>query len=97
MSPQQSNSVPVMETVLAAAHLVRSAIYTMDDLVEHSQKFFSSDPVNITLVFMCGVHNLTKNLMYKIFAHKGETENVIIDMLHQEIQFEAAQIFGFST
>ena len=64
--------------------------YTMDYLAENSQKFFSSDHVNVTQVFMCGVHNLTKNftvLNLHSFVMEGETgtkENVIIDMLHQE-------------
>ena len=36
--------------------------YTMDYLVEHSSEFFSPDHVNVTLIFMCGVHNNTKDL-----------------------------------
>ena len=64
--------------------------YTMDDLAESSYMFFSSDHINITLVFMCGIHNLTKNLTIQTlhsFVMKGETETkekLIIDMFHQE-------------
>ena len=59
---------------------------TMDHLVEHSSKLFSSDHVNITLVFMCGVHNYTmKDLIVQnlhSFVMKGAAEsreNIIID------------------
>ena len=59
--------------------------HTMDYLAEHSSEFFSSDHVNITLIFMCGVHNYTKDLTVQnlhSFIMKGATEsreNVIID------------------
>ena len=36
--------------------------HTMDYLAEHSSEFFSPDHINITLMFMCGVHNCTKDL-----------------------------------
>ena len=36
--------------------------HTMDYLAEHSSEFFSPDQVSVTLVFMCGVHNYTKEL-----------------------------------
>ena len=58
---------------------------TMDYLVEHSSKLFSSDHVNVILVFMCGVHNYIKDLTVQnlhSFVMKGATEsreNVIID------------------
>ena len=57
----------------------------MDYLVEHSGKFFSPDHVNVTLIFMCGVHNYTKDLTVQnlhSFVMKGAAEskeNVIID------------------
>ena len=59
---------------------------TMDYFAENSDKFFSPDNVNVTPIFMCGVHNFTKNLIVQnlhSFIMKGETrtkENVIIDM-----------------
>ena len=61
--------------------------HTMDHLAEHSSEFFSSDHINITLIFMCGVHNYTKDLTVTVlnlylFVMKGATgsrENVIID------------------
>ena len=59
--------------------------HTMDYLVEHSSKFFSSDRINVTLIFMCGVHNYTKDLTVQnlhSFIMKGAAEskeNVIID------------------
>ena len=59
--------------------------HTMDYLVEHSSELFSSDHVNVTLMFMCGVHNYTKDLVvYDLhsFVMKGAAEsreNVIID------------------
>ena len=59
--------------------------YTMDNLTEHSGEFFSPDHVNVTLIFMCGVHNYTKDLTVQnlhSFVMKGATEsreNVIID------------------
>ena len=36
--------------------------HTMDYLVENSSEFFSPDYINVTLMFMCGVHNYTKDL-----------------------------------
>ena len=57
--------------------------HTMDYLVEN--KFFSPDHINVTLIFMCGVHNYTKNLTVQnlhSFVMKGAAEskeNVIID------------------
>ena len=59
--------------------------HTMDYLVEQSSKFFSPDHVNVTLIFMCGVHNYTKDLTVQnlhSFVMKGAAEskeNVIID------------------
>ena len=59
--------------------------HTMDYLVENSNKFFSPDHVNVTLIFMCGVHNYTKDLTVQSlhsFVMKGAAEskeNVIID------------------
>ena len=59
--------------------------HTMDYLVEHSSEFFSPDHVNVTLIFMCGVHNYTKDLTVQnlhSFVMKGAAEskeNVIID------------------
>ena len=59
--------------------------HTMDYLIEHSSEFFSSDHVNITLIFMCGVHNYTKNLMVQhlqSFVLKGTSdsrEKTVID------------------
>ena len=59
--------------------------HTMDYLVENSSKFFSSDHINVTLIFMCGVHNYTKDLTVQnlhSFVMKGAAEskeNVIID------------------
>ena len=59
--------------------------HTMDYLAQHSSEFFSPDHVNVTLIFMCGVHNYTKNLTVQnlhSFVMKGAAEfreNVIID------------------
>ena len=59
--------------------------HTMDYLAEHSSEFFSSDHINVTLIFICGVHNYTKNLTVQnlhSFVMKGAAEsreNVIID------------------
>ena len=59
--------------------------HTMDYFAEHSSEFFSPDHVNVTLIFMCGVHNYTKNLFVQnlhSFVMKGAAEsreNVIID------------------
>ena len=59
--------------------------HTMDYLADHSSEFFSPDHVNVTLIFMCGVHNYTKNLTIQnlhSFVMKGAAEsreNVIID------------------
>ena len=58
---------------------------TMDYLAEHSSEFFSSDHVNVTLIFMCGVHIYTKDLTVQnlhSFVMKGAAEsreNVVID------------------
>ena len=59
---------------------------TMDYLAEHScSEFFSSDQVSVTLIFMCGIHNYTKDLTVQnlhSFVMKGAAEsreNVIID------------------
>ena len=57
----------------------------MDYFAEHSSEFFSPDHVNVTLIFMCGVHNYTKDLAvqnFHLFVMKGAAEsreNVIID------------------
>ena len=54
-------------------------------LANHSSEFFSSDNVNVTLIFTCGVHNYTKDLTVQnlhSFVMKGAAEsreNVIID------------------
>ena len=59
--------------------------HTMNYLADHSSEFFSPDHVNVTLIFMCGVHNYTKNLAVQnlqSFVMKGAAEsreNVIID------------------
>ena len=59
--------------------------HTMDCLAEDSNEFFSPDHVNVTLIFMCGVHNYTKNLtiqnLYSFVMKKvaESRENVIID------------------
>ena len=59
--------------------------HTMDYLAEHSSEFFLPDQVNVTLIFMCGVHNYTKHLTVQnlhSFVMKGAAEsreNVIID------------------
>ena len=59
--------------------------HTMDYLAEYSSEFFSPDHVNVTLIFICGVHNYTKNLTVQnlhSFVMKGAAEsreNVIID------------------
>ena len=60
--------------------------HTMDYLAEHSSEFFSPDQVSVTLIFMCGVHNYTKDLTVQnlhSFVMKGAAEspreNVIID------------------
>ena len=59
--------------------------HTMDCFAEHSSEFFSSDQVSVTLIFMCGVHNYTKDLTVQnlhSFVMKGSAEsrqNVIID------------------
>ena len=60
--------------------------HTMNYLVEHSSEYFSPDHVNLTLIFMCGVHNYTKNLtLHSLhsFIMKGATEfteNAIINL-----------------
>ena len=61
--------------------------HTMDYLAEHSSEFFSPDQVStsVTLLFMCGVHNYTKDLTVQnllSFNMKGAAESreyVIID------------------
>ena len=59
--------------------------YTMDYFTEHSSQFFSPDHVNITLIFMCGVHNYTKDLMvqnlhsFVMKRTEENRENMIID------------------
>ena len=52
--------------------------HTMDYLVEHSSKLFSPDHVNVMLIFLCGVHNYTKDLTVQnlnSFVMKGATES----------------------
>ena len=56
--------------------------HTMDYLVEHSSELFSPDYVNVTLILLCGVHNITKDLTVQnlhSFVMKGEIVSVIID------------------
>ena len=63
--------------------------HTMDYLAEHSSEFFSPDHVNVTLIFMCGVHNYIKDLTVQnlcSFVMKGTAEsreNVVIDYRHR--------------
>ena len=62
--------------------------HTMDYLAEHSDEFFSSDHINVTLIFMCEIHNYTKDMTVQnlqSFVMKGATEsreNVILDHHH---------------
>ena len=52
--------------------------YTMDYLSEHRSEFFSPDHTNVTLIFMCGVHNYTKDLTVHnlhSFVMKGTEES----------------------
>ena len=62
--------------------------HTMDYLAEHSDEFFSSDHVNVMLIFMHGIHNYTKDMTVQnlqSFVMKGTTEsreNVILDHHH---------------
>ena len=66
-----------------------SGCHTMDNLTMNSSDFFSSDKANITLIFMCGIHNCTKNLTLQnlhSFIMEGAAEsreNVIISMVRQ--------------
>ena len=59
--------------------------HTMDYFAKHSSELFSPERINITLIFMCGVHNYTKDLIVQnlhSFVMKGAAEsreNVIID------------------
>ena len=51
--------------------------HTMDYLAEHSSEFFSPDHDNVTLIFMCGIHNYTKDLVVQnlySFIMKGTAE-----------------------
>ena len=48
----------------------------MDYLAEHGHEFFLPDQVNVMLIFMCGVHNYTKDLTVQnlhSFVMKGDT------------------------
>ena len=36
--------------------------HTMDHYASNSSHYFSPDHVNVTLYFMCGIHNCTQNL-----------------------------------
>ena len=66
--------------------------YTMDYfiLAEHSSEFFSPDHVNVTLIFMCGVHNYTKDLTVQnlqSFVMRGAAETCFTEQnLHLIIQ-----------
>ena len=58
--------------------------HTMDYLAEHSSEFFSPDQVSVTLIFMCGVHNYTKDLTVQnlhSFVMKGAAESLREDVL----------------
>ena len=63
--------------------------HTMDYLAEHGNELFSPDYYNVTMIFMCGVHNYTQDLNVQnlhSFVMKGETgakENSIVSMLTQ--------------
>ena len=63
--------------------------HTMDYLVKHRSDFFFPGYCNISLIFMCGIHNYTQDLHVQnlhSFVMKGETgakENTIISMLPQ--------------
>ena len=82
VAPTQSlKSCPVNSSCPPGQHC-----YTMDYLAEHRSEYFSPDHTNLTLMFLCGVHNYTKNLTIhnlRSFVLKGApefTDNVIIDM-----------------
>lgn len=57
--------------------------HTMDYLAEHGSEFFSSDHINVTLIFMYGIHNYSKNLnvqnLYSFIIQGESRENVIVN------------------
>ena len=61
--------------------------HTMNYLVEHSSKLFTPRYVNVTLIFLCGAHNYTKDLTIQglhSFTMKGaidSKDNTIVNML----------------
>ena len=75
--------------------------HTMDYLANHSSEFFSPDHVNVTLIFMCGVHNYTMDLFIQnlhSFIIEGATEsreNVIIDHLIQFVDKPKCTVIWF--
>ena len=76
--------------------------HTLDGLVEHSSKFFSSEYVNVTLVFMCGIHNYTKDLTVQnlySFVMKGTAdskENLVINHQFGKASCTTIQFFNIS-
>ena len=75
--------------------------HTMDYFVEHNSEFFSPNHVNVTLMFMCGVHNYTKELTvqnFNSFVMKGVAEsrgNVIIQFVTQKFGKPSCTIIQF--
>ena len=57
-------------------------------LAEHSSEFFSADHINVTLIFMCGIHNYSKDLTAQnlnsfIIQGAAESRENIIIINHQ--------------
>ena len=64
----------------------RQLCHTMDYLDEHTiSRFFSTDHINVTVIFMCGVHTYSKDLTAQnlnLFIMQGAAEsrkNIIVN------------------
>ena len=77
MSHQQSHSLLVHAG--NSSCLPGQLCHTMDYLAKHSSEFFfSPDHINVTLIYMCGVHNYTKSFTVQnlhSFVMKGTAKS----------------------
>ena len=58
--------------------------HTMDHYASNSSHYFSPDHINVTLYFMCGVHNFTKRLDLrdlKVFSMIGTAEKQYVTII----------------
>ena len=70
--------------------------HTMDHYASNSSHYFSSDHINVTLFFMCGVHNCTPQVDVgdlQIFAMIGTAERQHVTITDNQAHFKGGAIY----